>query len=625
MCGTERMAGRILLCVCSLWCALTGQAQKVCSVVRDAYTDIRVKSETQTLEEYGISVTVLDRWGLEAATFLCGCDRFRSLQSFSGTVEDASGKVVKKIRKSDLQKTEYSSSLKTDDYLYYYECDYPTYPFTVTYRWTVRRKDGFVSYPTFMPQWCFAQKVEHASCRISLPAGMVCRFICVNADNGQLKVEEKPSADGGTVIEAVADMLPPIPGEPLAPSAMETFPMVWFAPSDFTYEGSEGNMDTWQHYGEWQYRLLQGRGVLSEPMRSQVRQLVAGCHTDREKVAALYAHLGKTTRYVSIQLGLGGLQPIAAGEVAQAGFGDCKGLSNYMRAMLEEVGIPSVYTLISVKNKNLIPGFASVNQMDHVILQVPLEHDTLWLECTNPDLPLGYVHRRIAGHEALLILPSGGQLCRLPASPDSMNVQTLSAGIRLSASGQAGMTVTEVSHMARYEERSVLSVADAGRQADMIRSGIKLADVAVRDVRIRQDKSARPSLAVDYRVEAKYGHSTGSRLFVPVNVFRKGFSASLPPKRVRPICVSSGYCNDDSISLYLPEGYVVEKMCDTIALHTPFGHFSSTVTQKGRVLTVCHKLYMAGGTYPPSRYGEFLDFVRQVAQLYDSYLVLRKE
>ena len=75
----------------------------------------------------------------------------------------------------------------------------------------------------------------------------------------------------------------------------------------------------------------------------------------------------------------------------------------------------------------------------------------------------------------------------------------------------------------------------------------------------------------------------------------------------------------------LLQGYVVEKMCDTIALHTPFGHFSSTVTQKGRVLTVCHKLYMAGGTYPPSRYGEFLDFVRQVAQLYDSYLVLRKE
>ena len=87
-----------------------------------------------------------------------------------------------------------------------------------------------------------------------------------------------------------------------------------------------------------------------------------------------------------------------------------------MRAMLTELGIPSTYTVISTTSRRLLADFASANQNNHVILQVPLPNDTLWIECTNPTLPLGYVHHSIAGHDALLIGPDGGTLYRLPKS-----------------------------------------------------------------------------------------------------------------------------------------------------------------------------------------------------------------
>ena len=109
-----------------------------------------------------------------------------------------------------------------------------------------------------------------------------------------------------------------------------------------------------------------------QPFRNKLHGLTAHCSTDREKVKAIYDYLAKTTRYVSIQLGIGGLQPIAASDVCRTGFGDCKGLSNYTRAMLKEIGIPSTYTVISTTNERLLPDFSSANQMNHVILQVPL-------------------------------------------------------------------------------------------------------------------------------------------------------------------------------------------------------------------------------------------------------------
>lgn len=100
------------------------------------------------------------------------------------------------------------------------------------------------------------------------------------------------------------------------------------------------------------------------------------------------------------------MQPIAAADVNRTGFGDCKGLSNYMRAMLTELGIPSVYTVISTTNRRLLADFASANQNNHVILQVPLPNDTLWLECTNPTLPLGYVIIPLQGTMLYSLVPT---------------------------------------------------------------------------------------------------------------------------------------------------------------------------------------------------------------------------
>jgi hypothetical protein len=48
--------------------------------------------------------------------------------------------------------------------------------------------------------------------------------------------------------------------------------------------------------------------------------------------------------------------------------------------MLQEVGINSNYAVISTDRVKLLKDFASVGQMNHVILQVPLKEETLWLE-----------------------------------------------------------------------------------------------------------------------------------------------------------------------------------------------------------------------------------------------------
>lgn len=139
--------------------------------------------------------------------------------------------------------------------------------------------------------------------------------------------------------------LPMLKQEPYTRPLRERLPMAWFAPTDFYYYGTKGSLRNWTDYGKWEYSLIKGRDILSDAERQELHQLTDGLKTDREKVEAIYKRLEKTTRYVAILLGIGGQQPAPAADVSKSGFGDCKGLSNYMRAMLKEVGIPLIIPL----------------------------------------------------------------------------------------------------------------------------------------------------------------------------------------------------------------------------------------------------------------------------------------
>lgn len=149
--------------------------------------------------------------------------------------------------------------------------------------------------------------------------------------------------------------------------------------------------------GKWLWNIRDGKTALTEDMKSKLHSMTDTCQSVKSKIDVLYKYLEQNTRYVNITLGIGGYQPVAAAEVCRTGFGDCKGLSNFMHAMLKEVGVPSSEVVISTKYDKIYKDYPNFNQFNHEILMVPMRQDTVWIECTDAKIPLGYCHMDIAG------------------------------------------------------------------------------------------------------------------------------------------------------------------------------------------------------------------------------------
>ena len=614
----------IIIIACLAICVAQAQ-QNYDAIVDESSTNVVCKDlKNATISEKRV-VTILNENGKDLASLDIVCNKWNKVVSFAGTITDRDGKVVRKVGKSELVRSDYSTELASDYYHQYFDYTPPRYPITITYEWKMSVSNGFISFPTFSPVTAYRTKVTRATYSLSLSSGMTCRYKAVNA---QPQVTERTTEKNGTEITVEMNDLAPIEREDYSLPLVERLPLVFFSPDQFDYMGSQGGFSNWQDLGQWLYALNANRDELSSEFKNKLHVLTDTCSTDKSKIAVLYQLLKETTRYVSIQLGIGGFQAATAQEVQHSGFGDCKGLTNFMQAMLKEVDINSNYTIISTDNRHLYGDFASVNQCNHAILQVPLSNDTLWIECTNPSLPLGYVHDHIAGHNAIVVTSEGGKYVTLPQYPDSANLQLSIVDITVDEDGNADLQIKQKSTNHQYGVKSQLVDATERQKSDYLLESLSIPRATVKSLEISENKTpyTTPGLEVDAQLSiSRYANSTGERLVIPVNPIHKRYYAVLSrPQRDGIVCIRQGYRDEEIISISIPEGYSIEGVQPDFILEKPFGSVRVKVAVKDRQVTIHTALQMRSGSYSSEEFQQLYDFEKKVKSIYNEKLIVKK-
>ncbi|HRX01051.1 MAG TPA: DUF3857 domain-containing transglutaminase family protein, partial [Cyclobacteriaceae bacterium] len=346
-------------------------------VVRLDETTFTILNEKSAVQKGHEVYTILNVQGSEWAEKVLFYSKLIKVKSFNGNLYNKDGELVKKIKQSEIydQSAVSGYSLYEDNRLKVADLKYGSYPYTVEF--TYELEYDFLFYiPTFQVQPQPKVAVENSSFVIEWDAKLTPpRYKEIN-----MPVMARAESNTGSRPSLTWKLghLPAYKQEPFGPMAHEISPQVLLAPSSFEFEGYYGRMEDWDRFGLWINSLGKNRLNLSAETVAKARELTASASSITEKIDILYKYMQSRTRYVSIQIGIGGYQPFDAATVDRVGYGDCKALSNYMVALLEAVGIPSNYTLIRAGQHapKMVTDFPST-QFNHAVVMVPIEQDTV--------------------------------------------------------------------------------------------------------------------------------------------------------------------------------------------------------------------------------------------------------
>ncbi len=593
-------------------------------VVRKHLLSVEIKSLDKMVIRETEVLTVLDEKGDDLAYMAESYDRFNSIESMDGTLYDAMGKKIKSVKKADIkdESTASDMSLAEEGRLKYHSFYYKNYPYTVEYETEVVKR-----HTMFMPNWAPVPtehvSVEKSAMVVEVPKDYQLRYKCFNCTDPVVTNNDKK------MYRWELSNFNAITREYASPAWHKIVPYLVLAPSDFQIEDYKGNMTDWNELGKFALALNKGLDVLPPAIQQKVHQLIEGKTTTEEKVKVLYDFLQHSTRYISVQLGIGGWRPYDPAYVSSKGYGDCKALSNYMVALLKEAGIPAYYTLIrgGSNEEDIITEFPS-EQFNHVIACVPNGKDTIWLECTSSLPAAGYMGNFTGNRHALLITENGGKLVSTPHYGARENTRVRNITATIAEDGKLSAVVR--SSYGATEGESLYGLADGytkDRIKDYLKERISLPTFDITDFHYKENRSTLPSIDETLDIVAEnYATVSGKRLFIVPNVFSK-FSSRLDVSEERKydIELKNESTMIDSVEITIPAGYQLEALAADNKLDCKYGKYITTLKIAENKVVYTRRLEMYRGQYPAKEYADLSKFYDQVYKADRGRVVLVKK
>jgi hypothetical protein len=476
--------------------------------------------------------------------------------------------------------------------------------------------------PGWMPLEYFYASTENAHYKI------------INDSDVEIKIKESHLENYNIVnngeLDYTASNLTAILPQAYSPDFSTYGPLVKVALKQFIMNGVDGVNTDWVDFGKWMNdALLSDVGELPQSVIDEIKDLTKDATTQREKAKIVYEFMQDRSRYISVQVGIGGWKPIEAQKVHEVAYGDCKGLSNYTKALLNEVGIQSHHAIIyGDRNIRNVDKEFSSTQGNHMILYVPKldEEEDIWLECTSKTNPFGYIAGWTDDRDALVISEEGGRILHTTVYETEDNLQQSTAQIEFDKEGSATASIEMKTSGYQYSFREGLNKKSEKDLKEMYTYfWSHLNAVTISKTNIVNDKELiEVQEKVNLTVE-KYGSKTGNLMLVqPVFFNRNSTEPARYKNRYNDFEIDRGYVDVDDYEITLDSGLKVDALPETVKMDNKFGVYELSVTEAAdNKLIVRRYLKINKGYFDKEDYNLYRDFRAEIVKADNSKAVLK--
>ncbi len=233
--------------------------------------------------------------------------------------------------------------------------------------------------------------------------------------------------------------------------------------------------------------------------------------------------------------------------------------------------------------------------------------------------------RSNADRKGLAVTSNGGKLVNTPVYTSEDNTSNINASMLIRENGSMACNARYLNSGIMMEELLRIKSLDKKDQNQYLLEKYPSRELTVKKYSINETADVYPSLTFDIEMEEmEFASKTGDLISFNPNYlrrFKNPFNSS--EERINDIQLDYGYQQHDTISIMLPEEYVIEYLPEPKKLNTEFGEFKTEFIQKENQLMFLRHLIMFKGSFSKDKYGALVDFYRQI-QVADQQKILLK-
>jgi transglutaminase-like putative cysteine protease len=378
---------------------------------------------------------------------------------------------------------------------------------------------------------------------------------------------------------------------------------------------------SWNDVAKWYIELAAPRRASTPAIAAKARELTANKTATLDKLRALAWFAQRDIRYVAIEIGIGGYQPHAAGEIFTNRYGDCKDKATVLSALLKEIGVDSYYVLATTNRGEIDRNFATMSGFNHAILAIKLPADVppanmpavfkhpklgnvLLFDPTDSTTPLGQLPTYLQENRVLIVADDGtGELVDVPAHPADATHLAITAKLALTPDGVLDGDVREVrsGFLAARARGELLTMTDSERKKWLDRRlGYHLSQFSAKDLAIENLDDVTKDLVLRYHVTApSYAKRAGAMLLVRPRVLgRKAESVVDLKERANAYVLDGPSLETDDVEITLPPNLVADELPEAASITSPAVTYSSAAAVDGNVLRYKREYKVSRFTVP---------------------------
>jgi len=580
------------------------------AVFRYHHTNIEMVSSSKMIIQKDVAVTILNKHGDGDGYINLYYDNHKSISNIKVKIFNAFGIEIKKVKSNDFKDVSAADgSLYSDDRVKYYHHVPIDYPYTIKYSYEIKSSNT-----AFIPKWIpinyYYASTQLSTYNLTYPEDITIRFKENNFDNYHITNNSVKNKFSYTLKNALA-----IENESHSPLFLNYGPYLQLAANKFHLAGVDGKANNWNEFGKWMYdELLTGTTELPDATKAEIKTLVNGIENLEERARLVYNYMQEKTRYISVQIGIGGWKPMLANDVDKLGYGDCKALTNYTYALLREADVPSYYTIIYAKERRNIDSELASIQGNHAILMVPTKKDTVWLECTSQKVPFGYLGTFTDDRDVLVVTPEGGKIMRTKSYSDIENKQSIKGEYTLDENGNINVKAKIESFGIQYNDNYYIKDYDSKEKDRYYKDFFeRINNIKITKISLKNDDINTYFIEDIEFTATNYAVLSGERMLVRLNALN---SNNHVPKRFRnrklPLEIQYGFIDIDEIIINLPKNYTIEALANDKTYETKFGTYKIKIEQINEYqLKYSRELIVKQGMYTVDDYNDYRKFYKK--------------